>query len=140
MQQFQVWENSIEQIIIVNGRPIKSLKENGTTRKIKHILVRCVIYCILKTHVRKKEWKNFFFNFYEKQVCPTSLTKSDHFLSKESSLGSGSWKETACFFGNYVQAQKSSSSLPMTICTLWISLHKHKRTLSSQASKQHGKI
>jgi hypothetical protein len=44
MQGFQVQENNFEQIIIVCFGRIKCLKGNGTKRRVKHVLVRCVMY------------------------------------------------------------------------------------------------
>jgi hypothetical protein len=44
MQGFQVRKNNSKQIIIVYFEQIKHLKENGTKKKVKHILVRHVIY------------------------------------------------------------------------------------------------
>ncbi len=44
MQGFQKRKNNSKQIIIVYFEQIKHLKENGTKKKVKHILVRHVIY------------------------------------------------------------------------------------------------
>jgi hypothetical protein len=44
MQGFQVRENGFEQIITVCYRRIKCLTKNGIKRKVKHTLVRRVIY------------------------------------------------------------------------------------------------
>jgi len=44
MYAFQVKENNFKQVITFYGGPVNSVKKDGTKRRIKHTLVKHVIY------------------------------------------------------------------------------------------------
>jgi hypothetical protein len=86
MQWFQIWENNANHIITISLRPIK---KSWRKWHYKEDWTYSCEACHLPTKYSQKSYqeknKRNLLSFYEKQVCQTSLARSDQLWSKESS-------------------------------------------------------